>query len=68
MSSNNKPVVRAKFLDKPRVGGVMHMIPLDHPRADLNYCVCHSSAIVKVNEDGSVETLNTVYTPTNPVA
>lgn len=66
MTTNSKPTVRftgpAEFLDYFGKGNVVaHVWALDHPILGEEYV--RTSRIVKTNEDGSFETLNTIYVP-----
>jgi hypothetical protein len=66
-SQNNKPVVHflneATFEDNWMGTGckVAHCVVIDHPR--LGQSDVRTSAVIKINEDGSFETRNSIYQP-----
>ena len=49
----------------PRVGHSAVVFPLDHDDTEnvSNTTHVHTSEVVKVNDDGSFETLNSIYIP-----
>ena len=51
----------ADFFEWPTGDKVASVYALDHPR--LGRGTVRTSAVLKINEDGSFETLNTIYTP-----
>lgn len=62
---SNKPVVKyMKLADaaKPKVGFRVWVMPLDHPRTELNYQAALTSTVVLVQPNGDFETLFSKYT------
>jgi hypothetical protein len=58
----SKPVV--KYVGDPYLadGMVYGIRPIDHPRAELNGVLVHTSRVLRFDtENGEIETLNTIY-------
>ena len=66
-----KPVVRYRGGDVApiEVGKSAHVYVLDHPNQALNHSVygVQTSKVVRVDEDGTFETLNSIYVPAENV-
>jgi hypothetical protein len=62
-----KPVVHfyalPMGLSEVKEGYRIRVVPFDHPAEYLNGQIVTTSPVVKANEDGSFETLNTLYVP-----
>lgn len=62
-----KPIVRYRGGDLApiEVGKSAHVYVLDHPDQRLNYSVygVQTSTVVRADEDGTFETLNSIYVP-----
>ncbi len=62
----DKPIVHVEyFMTPPEVGKSCRLVGLDHPDIRLSgffgYEWIDTSAVVKIHEDGTVETRNTMY-------
>lgn len=61
----SKPIVQFRHdegFDNWKVGQSAYVFPIDHPLRS-NKSIVRTSVIVKINDDGSFETLNTIYQP-----
>ncbi len=58
-----KPVVKYRKISflEPEPGLRAWIMPIDHPRGELNNCPCSTSIVVSVQPNGDFETLNTKY-------
>lgn len=60
-----KPVVKyclpPYMLAKPAIGNRAWIVPIDHPRRNLNGEIAQTSLVVHAEDSGNFETLNTKY-------